>query len=138
MDALNWFRRQPYLIKLIFTLNSRFLILRKRFKTNHRIRFCSRKFKLPVLTTEKKSSYPTICFKFSRNILKKTFSEIDRFEAISNLEYYDLTYTRIIENWSKPIIYRGFGVSFPVFTFSQYSNDSTRAIPFTSILNTNN
>ena len=30
------------------TLNSRFLILRKKIGTNNRIRFCSRKFKLPV------------------------------------------------------------------------------------------
>ena len=45
------------------TLNLRFLILRKKLKTNHRIRFCSRKFKLPVY-------YPMICFKFSRKIRK--------------------------------------------------------------------
>ena len=45
------------------TLNLRFLILIKKIKTNHRIRFCSCKFKLPVY-------YPMICFKFSRKIRK--------------------------------------------------------------------
>ena len=53
-----------------YTLNSRFLILRKKFKTNHRIRFSSRKFKLPGFCLQKKSSYPMICFKFLPKIIK--------------------------------------------------------------------
>ena len=47
-----------------YALNSRFIILRNKFKTNRRIRFCCRKFKLTVQITEKESSYPMICFKF--------------------------------------------------------------------------
>ena len=50
--------------------NTRFLILRKKFKTNHRIRFSSRKFKLPGFCLQKKSSYPMICFKFLPKIRK--------------------------------------------------------------------
>ena len=35
-------------VKPAYTLNSRFIILRNKFKTNRRIRFCCRKFKLTV------------------------------------------------------------------------------------------
>ena len=38
---------------LYFTLNLRLLILRQKLKTNHRMRFFSRKLKLPVYITEK-------------------------------------------------------------------------------------
>ena len=44
---------QIFMIQMTVTLNSRFLMLRKKFKTNHRIRFYSRKFKLPDKITEK-------------------------------------------------------------------------------------
>ena len=66
------------------TLSLRFLTLRKKLKTNHRIRFCSRKFKLPVY-------YPMIYVKFSRKI-GKLILELRRFGAILNLKWSPLTW----------------------------------------------
>ena len=66
------------------TLSLRFLTLRKKLKTNHRIRFCSRKFKLPVY-------YPMIYVKFSRKI-GKLILELRRFRAILNLKWSPLTW----------------------------------------------
>ena len=66
------------------TLSLRFLTLRKKLKTNHRIRFCSPKFKLPVY-------YPMIYVKFSRKI-GKLILELRRFGAILNLKWSPLTW----------------------------------------------
>ena len=63
----------------LHTLNSRFLILRNKSKTNHKIRFCSHKFKLPV----KRVLILWFVLKFSRKIR----SVFLNWEIRSNLEF---------------------------------------------------
>ena len=78
----NW-RNSSISFRKLHTLNSRFLILRKKFKTNHIIRFCSHKFKLTVYITEKRVLILGFVLKFSRTIRNVSLN----WEIWSNLEF---------------------------------------------------